>query len=265
MSDLVIRDMAGNEIKRFSELENLTHNATIGPKVIFRDIENGHADILDEIFNKSDLSVNEQSLEDYNDDKRDDVLIEDANCVPVYVVKLDTSTTSGVKVTIGTVPSTTPTLTASQLAAHLGQTGVVPVPSSSNLPVGDPEKFTGELEEMDLSELQGKVYGVAINSGAQDGTKFICSSLCAPLDFYEMLETVGQCWEKEQIHAKVFTLKKQFGERMKYLDACTVDYIEARYMDIIADGLLSGALMENVEYTCRAGFFEEEPKKEEDA
>jgi hypothetical protein len=130
--------------------------------------------------------------------------------------------------------------------------------STQQLPVGDPETFLGEVEDMDLSELHGKMFGVAISSGARNAKKFVGSSLLAPLDFYEMLENVGAYYETQQLHAKAFILNKTMGESMKYLDECTIDYIEARYLDIIADGMLSGALSESVPYTCRAGFLEDE-------
>lgn len=128
----------------------------------------------------------------------------------------------------------------------------------SNLPVGNPETFLGEVEEMDLSDLKDKVFGVAVSSGTRDGVKFVCSTLRCPLDFYEMVEQLSYVYEEKQVHGKAFILNKDPNVRTKYLDECTVDYIEARAMDIIADGLLSGALEEGKEYTCRAGFFEED-------
>lgn len=256
MSDIVIKDNSGVEVKRFSEYENMAHSGIISSKIVFRDIENGHPEMIEDIFGVT-LSVNNKSIEDFIDDKRNNIELDDSAGSFAYTVELDTSTTSGVKVTVGNNLPAPITPNAS---------GTLPVPSSNPLPPADPNTFVGEFHDMDLSELQGKMYGVAINSGPQDGTKFICSSLCAPLDFYEMIETVGSCWEREQIHAKVFTLKKTFDERMKFLDAPTIDYIESRYMDLIADGLLSGALSENKQYMCRAGFFEEAiEEKQEDA
>jgi hypothetical protein len=132
----------------------------------------------------------------------------------------------------------------------------------SNLPVGDPNTFLGEIEDMDLSELHGQMFGVAVGLGPRDGIKFACGSLLAPLDFYEMVELVAACYQSNQQHAKAFILNKDINKRTKYLDECTIDFIEARAMDIIADGLLSGDLTEGTPYTCRAGFFEE-PSDEE--
>jgi hypothetical protein len=131
----------------------------------------------------------------------------------------------------------------------------------SNLPVGNPDTFLGEIEEMDLSELHGQMFGVAVGIGKRDNTKFVCGSLRAPLDFYEMVEYVALCYQNNQQHAKAFILNKQLDKKTQYLDECTIDYIEARSMDIIADGLLSGALTEQKEFTCKAGFFQE-PEEE---
>jgi hypothetical protein len=133
----------------------------------------------------------------------------------------------------------------------------------SNLPVGNPETFLGENEEMDLTPLHGKLFGVGVSNGPRDGTKFVSSTLLAPLDFYEMVEAVGNIYQKYMIHAKVFFLNKDPNAKMKYLDECTVDFIEARNGDIIMDALLSGDLSEGKEYTCRAGFFEAEDEVQE--
>lgn len=127
----------------------------------------------------------------------------------------------------------------------------------SNLPTGNPTTFIGELEEMDLSELYGYQFGVAIGLGSRDSTKFACQSLRCPLDFYEMVEHVAACYQTNQQHAKAFILNKDINTKTRYLDECTIDYIEARAMDIIADGLLSGELTAGKEFTCKAGFFQE--------
>lgn len=128
----------------------------------------------------------------------------------------------------------------------------------SDLPLGNPETFLGENEEMDLSPLHGKVFGVAVSNGVRDGTRFVSSTLLAPLDFYEMIEAVGNIFTKHMIHAKVMILNKNPTQKMKYLDECTIDFIEARHGDLMMDALLSGELTEGKEYTCRAGFFEDE-------
>lgn len=126
----------------------------------------------------------------------------------------------------------------------------------SNLPVGNPETFLGELEEMDLSPLHGLVFGVGVSNGPRDGTKFVSSTLLAPLDFYEMVEQVDNIYKRYMIHAKVFILNKDPNKKMKFLDECTIDFIEARSADILMDALLSGELDKNKEFTCRAGFYD---------
>jgi hypothetical protein len=114
----------------------------------------------------------------------------------------------------------------------------------------------GELEEMDLTPLHGKMFGVGVSNGPRDGTKFVSSTLLAPLDFYEMVEQVSNIYKQQMIHAKVFILNKDPNKRMQYLDECTVDFIEARSEDLLMDALLSGDLLDKKEYTCRAGFYE---------
>lgn len=126
----------------------------------------------------------------------------------------------------------------------------------SSLPLGNPETFLGENEEMDLSPLHGKLFGAAVSNGPRDGTKFVSSTLLAPLDFYEMVEAVGSIYQKYMIHAKVFILNKDITARMQYIDECTIDFIEARYDDLLMDALLSGDLNEGKEFTCRAGFYD---------
>lgn len=128
----------------------------------------------------------------------------------------------------------------------------------SDLPTGNPDTFMGEFEEMDLSPLHGKIFGVAVSNGPRDGTKFVSSTLLAPLDFYEMIEAVANIFTQQMIHAKVMILNKNPTQKMKYLDECTVDFIEARHGDLMMDALLSGDLDSGKEYTCRAGFYEDE-------
>lgn len=118
----------------------------------------------------------------------------------------------------------------------------------------------GEFEEMDLTEIMDLTFLVAINTGPRDKPSFISESVCGPLNFYEMAETVGLVYEAEQLHAKVIVPSKTFGEKPQVLDEKTVDFIEARHLDIVADGFLGGAIMEHKEYTCKAGFVEWDPE-----
>lgn len=131
----------------------------------------------------------------------------------------------------------------------------------SNLPTGDQvENFVGDFEEMDLSELQGKMYGVAVGIGTRDTRMFMCDSLMAPLDFWQMIEAVGMIYTEQQIHAKAFILKQKLDEKAVFLDEFTIDFIEARYMDILAEGMLNDSLDSEKQFTCRAGFIQDEPE-----
>lgn len=116
--------------------------------------------------------------------------------------------------------------------------------------------FVGELEEMDLKALHDQIFMVAINTGSRDEPKFIPESICGPLSFYEMVETVGNLYRQEMLHAKVLIPSKNFGTPPKVLNENTVDFIEARFMDIIADGLLGGEIFNEKQYTCEAGFID---------
>lgn len=129
----------------------------------------------------------------------------------------------------------------------------------NNLPTGDMvENFVGDFEEMNLAELQGHMYGVAIGLGSRDSTRFVCESLMAPLDFWRMIEAVGTIYKEQQIHAKAFILKSGLSDKMNYLDEFTIDFIEARYLDLLAEGLLNGSLDDSKEFTCKAGFIQDE-------
>lgn len=134
----------------------------------------------------------------------------------------------------------------------------------SDLPVADPDSFVGEWHEMDLTELKDKTFMVALSTGDRAKPKFIPESICGPLDFFEMVEAVANVHMEQQLHAKVMITSKKFGTRPQVLDACTIDYIEAKYTEILMEALLTGEL--GKKYTCRAGFtsYEEEKKDEAD-
>lgn len=124
------------------------------------------------------------------------------------------------------------------------------------LPVKSGDDFIGELEVMDLSELKNKQFLVAINSGDPNGPKFICSSIRGPFTFEEMCEAVGTMWREHQHHAKVIVCQKDATKPPIYLDANTVDYIEAKFDDIITESMLEGVFDDIKEYTCKAGLNE---------
>lgn len=128
----------------------------------------------------------------------------------------------------------------------------------SDLPVADPETFVGEFHEMDLAEIKDKTFLVALSTGDRAKPKFIPESVCGPLTFFEMVEVVANVHIDQQLHAKAMIPSKKFGERPLVLDACTIDYIEAKYTEILMEALLTGELEKA--YTCKAGFvnYEEE-------
>lgn len=128
--------------------------------------------------------------------------------------------------------------------------------SNKNLPVKKGDDFLGEFETMDLSDLKDKQFLVAINTGDPNGPKFVCSSIRGPFSFTEMCQAVGLMWREHQHHAKVVICEKDMSKYPKYLDSNTVDYIEAKFEDIITDALLEGLLDADKQYTCRAGINE---------
>lgn len=122
-----------------------------------------------------------------------------------------------------------------------------------NLPVKTGNDFVGELETMDLSELKGKSFLVAVNQGERSGVKFVCSTIRGPFSFEEMCESVGMMWKEHQHHAKAIVLQKDLAAKPVYLDENTIDYIEAHFQDIITEAMLDGLFDADKEYTCRAG------------
>jgi hypothetical protein len=123
----------------------------------------------------------------------------------------------------------------------------------NDLPTANPENFIGELEEMDLSEIKDHTFLVAISTGDRAKPKFIPESVCGPFSFLEMVETVANIHMQEQLHAKAMIPSKTFGKPPQVLDACTIDYIEAKHVEILMEALLSGEF-ENKKATCKAGF-----------
>lgn len=134
--------------------------------------------------------------------------------------------------------------------------------TKDELPLGNPETFLGEVEHMDLGILQDQMFGVAVNTGPRDKTKYICESLRAPLNFFEMVEMVGNMWcGPELLHHKAFIISKDSNP--KFLDECTIDYIEANYQNIVMNGFLGGELEKAKQFTCRAGFIVEKQDDEQ--
>jgi hypothetical protein len=121
------------------------------------------------------------------------------------------------------------------------------------------EEFVGELHTMDLSELLDKTFVVALNTGDRNEHRFLCSTICGPYDFLDMVGMVDQIWKQELIHAKVYILEKGLKGRKKFLEQNVVDYIEAKSGDIIIEALMQDAA--DKEYTCKASLIEAADEK----
>lgn len=116
-------------------------------------------------------------------------------------------------------------------------------------PITQGEDFCAELYggSMNFSKLEGEQFIVAVNTGDRNKQKLLASTIRGPFDFYEMVESVGAMWEREQHHAKVFVLTKSFEEAPSFLDEGTIDYLEANWQDIVANGILEAMLTEDDE------------------
>lgn len=122
-------------------------------------------------------------------------------------------------------------------------------------PITQSEEFCAELHAggMDFSHLYDKQFIVAVNTGDRNRQKLLASTIRGPFDFYEMAEAVGAMWEREQHHAKVYALTKDFNETPSFLDEGTIDYLEANWEDIVANGILEQELLAPDEDNIPAG------------
>jgi len=123
-----------------------------------------------------------------------------------------------------------------------------------NEEIDDKGYTLGEWETMDLSKLYNKTFGVAHGTGKPTSAQFHCSTLLAPLTFEEMVGAVAQILQTQQLHAKVFVLRNDSSIKMEMLDPNTIDYIEAKYQDILVERIFLKD--EEVEYTCEATLLE---------
>lgn len=114
-------------------------------------------------------------------------------------------------------------------------------------PLTQSEDFCAELMQgtMDFSKIQDGQFIVAVNTGPRNKPTILASTMRGPFDFYEMVESVGCMWEREQHHAMVYVLTKDFNKSSSFLDEGTIDYIEAKWEDIVASGILEAALMDD--------------------
>ena len=114
-------------------------------------------------------------------------------------------------------------------------------------PLTQSEDFCAELMEgtMDFSKIEGGTFLVAVNTGDRNKPPLLASTMRGPFEFFEMVEAVGCMWEREQHHAMVYVLTKDFNKSSSFLDEGTIDYIEANWEDMVATGILEAAIMQD--------------------
>ena len=114
-------------------------------------------------------------------------------------------------------------------------------------PITQSEDFCAELVEgtMDFTGLEGETFLVAVNTGSRSKPPILASTMRGPFEFYDMVEAVGCMWEREQHHAMVYVLTTDFDKSSNFLDEGTIDYIEARWEDIVTTGIFEAALADD--------------------
>jgi len=134
--------------------------------------------------------------------------------------------------------------------------------ATSAKPITQHEDFCAELVDgvMDFSSLMKEQFIVAVSTGPRNKSGLLPSTIRGPFDFYSMVETLGCMWEREQHHGKAFVLTQDFNKAPAFLDEGTVDYIESRWQDIIATGILEAAIMGEDETIIPAGIIEASPE-----
>lgn len=120
-------------------------------------------------------------------------------------------------------------------------------PVQLDKPITQSEDFCAELMQgtMDFSAIMENQFIVAVNTGPRNKPAILASTMRGPFDFYEMVESVGCMWEREQHHAMVYALTKDFNKSSSFLDEGTIDYIEANWEEIVASGILEAALRDD--------------------
>jgi hypothetical protein len=116
------------------------------------------------------------------------------------------------------------------------------------------EGFVPQIETMDLRDLYDHVYIVAVSTGARDDGRLLAKTIHGPYSFDEMVGEVGRMWTESQDNAKVYILEKDHKKKPKWLDAKTIDYIQAKYVDIIMERMIGSA---DQDFTCAAGLVED--------
>ena len=112
--------------------------------------------------------------------------------------------------------------------------------------------FLADNEHMDLSNIKDKSFVVAVGTGDPNGVKFLCSTVHGPYNFIDMVQEVGDMWQKNQHHAKAIILDKAAESKVLVLDGDTIEYIECHYNNILMEEALGGGFDETKPYTCKA-------------
>ena len=124
----------------------------------------------------------------------------------------------------------------------------------NTLPTGNKDDFVGEFEEMNLEELKDKQFLLAVGTGDPTKSQVLGSTISGPFNFIDMVNHVGELFAQNTYTAKVFLAKNNPLSGSTMLDPCVIDFIQAKYEDILFDAVLDGTI--DKEYTCKAGFVE---------
>ena len=125
---------------------------------------------------------------------------------------------------------------------------------TTELTVGNPSTFLGEIEEMDLSELKDKTFFVGTRTGKRESGLYMSTTIRGPYTFIQMVRETSNMWRDYQLHAHVIIMSDEREARNEHQDECTIDFIEAKSIDIIMASWLDGSKEEK--YTCKAGILE---------
>jgi hypothetical protein len=102
-------------------------------------------------------------------------------------------------------------------------------------PITQNEDFCAELVDgvMDFSGIKEEQFIVAVSTGDRNKQRLLASTIRGPYNFSEMCNKVGRMCEEHAHHAKVYVLESDPTKPTTFLDAGTIDYIEANWEDIV--------------------------------
>lgn len=121
------------------------------------------------------------------------------------------------------------------------------------------EEFMGEVDSMDLSALKDKTFMVSVSTGKRDSHLFLQSTIKGPFTYGEMVEEVHHICSGKGQHAHVLLTCKERNKKPEFLDECTIDYIEARYKQLIEELLFADIMGEEAtDYEYQAQIISDE-------